>query len=456
MYPITEASASPSSELVSGPIPLASYRPAALSPFGAAVPLQQQDQPLALPMPAFSRQSSLYADSYSLPAPMSASSLEQPVYRGVAHAEPLALRGEHAMGWGLPDASERSAPKKMELAPFLPFAPLTKSVAAAGSSFEFAAQPCHIERFTSFYSSAAPAIILKSLRIAFQTLSGMKVEVQEEDKKGKFRGVCFTDDDDSLQFRVNVFLSGVGAPAAHLVEFQRRCGDSVTFFRMFQKSKQACAHIHTAPFESDVLPLPPLTGSRAEFCAPPLPPAFTAQQPTLGLDLPSVASLCAMVSSDRLETQREVGKCLASMSRTCDLFPSALPAPHSASVPAAATTSTPAAESASKAIWQAVIHILTSGDSECARMGATILRNCLQRGEQTLLGDYLQQDRRVVAHLLAQLQHTNHADMDQVELIEQRELRRQVAAVLKALMAHKGSSWLNALVPGAATTVQQF
>lgn len=129
-------------------------------------------------------------------APLSSSSLEAPVYRGVFHAhEPtsFAATSHQAQLWQSQaqhqhaDAFSGAAVKKLELAQmhFPTASPAYATPVHAAAELELV--PSHVERFTSFYSTAGPAVISKALRIGFQTVSEMRVEFAEEANKGKVR-----------------------------------------------------------------------------------------------------------------------------------------------------------------------------------------------------------------------------------------------------------------------------
>ena len=79
--------------------------------------------------------------------------------------------------------------KKLEL-PTLSVAAGPVPVAAAFSTpvqavFDLPPCPSHIERFTSFYSSANPALITKALRLGFQQVTELRVDFTEEAKQAK-------------------------------------------------------------------------------------------------------------------------------------------------------------------------------------------------------------------------------------------------------------------------------
>jgi len=133
------------------------------------------------------------------------------VYRGM-HTEPTMFaqpqllhhsQQQHEPAWheyAYGAAPQTSAPvpsKKLEV-PTLSLVASALPPAAAAPVFgtvslpqpssvglELPSVPSHVERFTSFYSSASPVAISKALRIAFQTLTDMRVEVTEEAAKAK-------------------------------------------------------------------------------------------------------------------------------------------------------------------------------------------------------------------------------------------------------------------------------
>lgn len=247
---------------------------------------------------------------------------------------------------------------------------------------------------------------------------------------------------------VRVYKTGSAAPAPYLIEFQRRCGDSVSFFRFFQKMVKSCAAIHHGPFEAaftvagmsvpPVLPLPSPTMTNTLAM-----PSMAA----LRLDFPSVSSLCSMVSSDCIESKRESAKALANVSAQSPLFPPTLERQASEA----------SAFAASKAIWNAVVHILRSNDRECARLGASILRHCLARGDTDMLLAHLDADRSVVSHLVERLAHEPVTDTESSpDAFSTREIRRQVAAVLHALVAKKGQAYVTSIAPDAVQVINYY
>lgn len=448
---------------ISAPIPLATYMPShSLQPgFAASQPAFHSAASASL-MPAFlQRQTSSSSvasgryDAYQQPTPLSTSSLEQgTVYRGVFHgAEPTvfaAPQQPHSATWAAHQHNDAfhsfAAPtKKLELQE-LTYQPTSFATTAAYAPIQAAMElpvvPSHVERYTAFYSAAVPAVILKALRIGFQTMSDMRVDFAEETSKGKFRAQAFTEDFESIQFIARVYKTGAAAPAPFLVEFQKRSGDSVAFFRLFQKMLKSCASIHHGPYETSFavagMTIAPVHSSTPSFLSGPL--ALPSLQHAVRLDLPAVSSLCNMVSSDCIETKRESAKCLANVSAQSGLFPPSLER----------QTSTPSAIAASKAIWAAVVNILTSGDRECARLGASILRNCLVKDEEMLL-ENLETDRSVVQHLLQRLQQDSEEDC-----FETREIKRQVAAVLTTLANKKGVVYLDSIQRDASSILHHY
>lgn len=306
--------------------------------------------------------------------------------------------------------------------------------------------PSHVERFTSFYTNAVPSVICKALRIGFQQVTQLRVDVTEEANKAKFRGVCYTEDGDSIQFIARVYRSSSSAPAPYLVEIQRRCGDSVSFFRLFQKLVKSCAHIHTAPFESS-FPLP-MMSMPSMMQGVPMPAALTSY-PSIGslpmpgsfapmaMDLPTVQSLCNMVQSECVETKREASKCLLQGSQNTDLFPASAPSLLERS----RSTGGSSAESSSS-LWLALVNLLSSTDGECARLGASILRNCLRRNQAALLLEHLVADRSLVSHLVAKISEQGDDGDDELDALAQRDIKRQVAAVLTILAQKRPTAFL--------------
>lgn len=274
--------------------------------------------------------------------------------------------------------------------------------------------------------------------------------------------MCYTDDGESIQFIARVYRCASSAPAPHLVEFQRRCGDSVSFFRLFQKLVRACAHIHHAPFEqtfplpsmainqSTTVPMTALAYTTSGSLAVPLPGSFAQMQ----LDAPTTQSLQRMAASDCVEVQREASKALLQCSAHQDLFvapPPALERSHSVPVSAAA------AAEASTAMWFALVNLLSSTDSECARLGASILRNCLRRNHAAMLVEHLSQDAPLVQHLANKLASPVQTDSeDDDDAFAQREIRRQVAAVLTVLQQKKGNAYLQTISPALPQLLAQY
>lgn len=236
---------------------------------------------------------------------------------------------------------------------------------------------------------------------------------------------------------IRVYKSGSAAPAGHLVEFQRRMGDSVAFFRLFQKMLKSCQNIHHGPYETSFA----VAGMNfapafASTTAPAYPCGGALAMPNmqaLKLDLPSVTSLCSMMNSDCIESKRESAKLLAQVSLSSDLFPPTLERQQSS----------PSAMAAAQAIWSAVDNVLLSGDDECTRLGCSLLRNCLTRGDAPMLVEHLESDRSTLQHLVSRLSEQSPADA-----LQAREVKRQVAAVLNMLLAKKGQAWINTIAPG--------
>lgn len=437
------------------------------------------------PPPFFTRQTSTSATmsesrygAYPQATPLSTSSLDQgTVYRGVFHQqEPTTFAQPQQSLWQAQQTAQDQAmwnsqkQSKLELTSSDLYQPTAFHTAAAAfapiPSIDLPAVPSHVERFTSFYSAAVPLVIAKSLRIGFQTMSEMRVDYAEDAAKMKvsrrhartcsscrlladlaqtsslvcadrwsslpfpvvrqFRGQLFTEDNESIQFIARVYKAGSGAPAPYLVEFQRRSGDAVSWFRFFQKMLKSCTSIHHGPYESTF-------GVSGMQAMPNLTTQPTASSPSLGLpnmqalclDLPTVSSLANMVASDCIESKRESAKLLAKVACQTDLFP--CPPPSTLE----RQQSSPSAQAASQAIWSAIVNILTSNDAECARLGASILRNSMRQGEADMLLTFLEQQPQVVQHLIRTLEH---CDQDG-DAIESREIRRQVAAVLTILIA---------------------
>lgn len=454
---INANSAAGFSSTVSPPIPLAHYQPNG----GAGL----HSLALAYAPPAsyasFASSSSLSssASAYNagreqpLPAAhsLSSSSLDQStVYRGVFHQqEPTVFQPpqqQQQTSWQQTAYPQQSSMqhKKMELPTLSLLSQALPQTAFAHSplpQMDIPAMPSHVERFTSFYSSAVPNVICKALRIGFQQVAQLRVDFAEEANKAKFRGVCYTEDGDSIQFITRVYRSASSAPAPYIVEFQRRCGDSVSFFRLYQKLVKACAHIHAAPFESS-FPLPsmamasgPVPMSALAYTAGslPLPGTFAP----MAMDIPTVQSLCNMVASDCVDTKREVSKCILQVSQNTDLFPAL---ERSRSTPTASSGSTPAADSSS-AMWFALVSLLSSTDGECARLGASILRNCLRRNQTAnMLIEHLAADRTLVSHLVNKIASPIEDQSEEADALAQREIRRQVAAVLTVLAQKKSSA----------------
>ena len=416
--------------------------------------------------------SSRYDAYHHQPSPpvLSTSSLEQPVYRGVFHAaEPTMFAPTmnqqqwhpyemtHAQDYYQQQQQQQQAPRVKKLndltLPSLTYSTPTFATAYTHPSppptIELPHVPSHVERYTSFYSSAIPSVILKSIRIGFQSLTDMHVEFEELTTEGKFRAEAYTADHESLQFIVRIYKTSMGAPAPYLVEFQRRSGDAVAYFRLYQKMVKYCSQIHQSPYESSFLggltlsvsPLPlPLPSTCPNTLAP--PSLMNCKSASLELDLPCLTNLCNMMQSDCIESKRESAKVLANVSVSSDLFPPTLQRQQSS----------PSALAASKAIWDAVESVLTSGDVECTRIGCSLLRNCLARGDAPMLLEHLETSRRApstIAHLVTRLSEpSNH--------IEQREMKHQVAGVLQLLTQKKGAAWINSLCPNATQVLNSY
>lgn len=454
----------------------------------------QSHNHVALSQPFFQRQSSSSsmreygmsaASQQPAPSPLSTSSLDQDtIYRGVHHSEQqestvFAPAHHQTSLWHARENTNNGYAlhqpmKKMELTEVqYPIAYTTAGVYQSPQShnIDLPMMPSHIERFTSFYSGSVPAVIAKALRIGFQTISEMRVDVHEEAQRGKvssielcdecrcaftscdficsppffscccscqqFRGQAYTEDGEAIQFIARVYRTGTSAPSPYLVEFQRRCGDSVAFFRLYQKMMKSCAVIHSAPYESAIHVAGMTIAPISALTMPALDRTSSlSSMNAIRLDLPSVASLCGMVASSCQESRLESAKCLAKVSRSSDLFPPTLER----------QVSTPTSINASKAIWSAVVNILTTNDDELSRLGAVILRNCLTRGECGMLLEHLEQDKSVVAHLVKIL---DQDDTSAEESLPKLAIKSHVAEILNVLLHKKGASFLTSIAPNA-------
>jgi len=123
------------------------------------------------------------------PAPhaLSSSSLDHAeVYRGMhVQREPTMFQQQpSAAHWQQQDYSAFvAAPtKKLDLPSLSGVVPTATAAVGAStpSHIEVPLVPSHVERFTSFYSHAVPAVITKALRMAFRTLTQLRVDCNEE------------------------------------------------------------------------------------------------------------------------------------------------------------------------------------------------------------------------------------------------------------------------------------
>jgi len=327
-------------------------------------------------------------------------------------------------------------------APNTTFVPLVTSSSSLPSlaGLELPCAPSHVERFTSFYTGASPAAISKALRIAFQTLSDMRVEVTEDSHKAKFRGVCWTERGDSIPFVARVYRAQSGAPAPFLVEVQRRCGDCASFFRLYQKLVKSCGALVAAAFDSSCQ----LPSAVHSFAPLPLPSLL----PSPGLELPSLRSLCSMAEVPQVDCRREASRCLFQMASQGELFPVAASLQSASPMPPAmpslsrasstlSTASSVAVEEASAALWTALVGLLRSSDGECARLGAAILRACLKRKQAARLLDHLEADLMLLQLLTNKVAEEGDANDHSADAAAQREFQREIRAVLAALEARR-------------------
>lgn len=279
----------------------------------------------------------------------------------------------------------------------------------------------------------------------------------------QFRGVCYSEDGDSIQFIARVWRSAASAPAPYLVELQRRCGDSVCFFRLYQKVVRACAHVHAAPFESSFMDRPAAVAPASFAISGPLSLPFPGTSASVCMDAATMQSLCSMATSECVDTQREGAKCLGQVARQADLFEVPAPQPMQRASSLGYSAQQQQSAAPADALWSALSTLLVSRDSDCARLGASILRSCLGgRSHSALLMAHLEREPSLLHHLVATLD--NDADDDDCDDSESamgalclRENRRQAAAVLAALAQRKGgNAFLHSIAPNAPTLVQQF
>jgi hypothetical protein len=102
--------------------------------------------------------------------------------------------------------------------------------------------------------------------------------------------------------------------------------------------------------------------------------------------------------------------------------------------------------------------VLSSPDLECLRLGSTILRNCLRNNENSRLLSFLEQEpqllQRLCLHLSSAPVSPGSVSCDPSSVCTQREIQRQVASVLQALVRRRGAAFLNHIAPGAADRLQ--
>ena len=277
----------------------------------------------------------------------------------------------------------------------------------------------------------------------------------------QFRGVCYSEEGDSIQFVARVWRSAAAAPAPYLVELQRRCGDSVCFFRLYQKVVRACAHVHAAPFESSFMNRPAAAATGSFALSGPVCLPFPGAAGSVCMDGATLQSLCSMATSECVDTQREGAKCLGQVARQSDLFDVPAPQPMKRASSLGYSAQQQQVDAPTDALWLALSTLLVSRDSDCARLGASILRSCLRgRSHSALLMSHLERDPSLLHHLVATLD-ADAADAEEesesaMAALCHRENQRQAAAVLAALAQRKGNAFLHSIAPNASALVQQF
>jgi hypothetical protein len=233
------------------------------------------------------------------------------------------------------------------------------------------------------------------------------------------------------------------------VEVQRRCGDVVSFFRLYQKLVKSCSAIVACAFDNSCK----LPTTMCSFAPLPLPGL-----PASALDLPSVNSLCSMIDAKQIECKREASRCLLQAAHQGELFPTLTNSPHSTAVSSApampllsrasstrSTASSPATEEATAALWAALVSLLRSSDGECARLGASILRACLARKQAAPLLEHLDADLPLQQLLTAKIADDNGVNVGQdgddeqstEDAFAQREFKREISALFDELAASR-------------------